>query len=32
MLLQIESAILLWIQNSLRCAFLTPVMRVITTL
>ena len=32
MLLQIESAILLWIQNSLCCAFLTPVMRVITTL
>lgn len=32
MLLQIEGAILLWIQNNLRCAFLTPVMRVITTL
>ena len=32
MLLEIESAILLWIQNSLRCGLLTPVMRVITTL
>ena len=32
MLMEIESAILLWIQNNLRCAFLTPVMRVITTL
>ena len=32
MLMEIESAILLWIQNNLRCGFLTPVMRVITTL
>ena len=32
MLMEIESTILLWIQNNLRCAFLTPVMRVITTL
>ena len=32
MLMEIESAILLWIQNNLRCDFLTPVMRVITTL
>lgn len=32
MLLEIEGAILLWIQNSLRCGLLTPVMRVITTL
>ena len=32
MLMEIESAILLWIQNNLRCAFLTPVMRGITTL
>lgn len=32
MLLEIESAILLWIQNSLRCGLLTPLMRAITTL
>ena len=32
MLMEIESAILLWIQNNLRCGLLTPVMRVITTL
>ena len=32
MLMEIESAILLWIQNNLRCDLLTPVMRVITTL
>lgn len=32
MLMEIESAILLWIQNNLRCGILTPVMRVITTL
>lgn len=32
MLLEIESAILLWIQNNLRCGLLTPLMRVITTL
>ena len=32
MLMENESAILLWIQNNLRCGFLTPVMRVITTL
>lgn len=32
MLLQIEGAILLWIQQHLRCAALTPVMRVITSL
>lgn len=31
-MLQIEGNILLWIQENLRCAFLTPVMRVITTL
>ena len=32
MFMEIESAILLWIQNNLRCGLLTPVMRVITTL
>ena len=32
MLMEIESSILLWIQNNLRCGILTPVMRVITTL
>ena len=32
MLMEIERAILLWIQNNLRCGFLTPLMRVITTL
>ena len=32
MLLEIESAILLWIQNNLRCGLLTPLMRAITTL
>ena len=32
MLMEIERAILLWIQNSLRCDLLTPVMRFITTL
>ena len=32
MLMEIESAILLWIQNNLRCGLLTPLMRAITTL
>ena len=32
MLLEIEGAILLWIQNNLRCGLLTPLMRAITTL
>ena len=32
MLLQIEGAILMWIQNHLRCATLNPVMIVITSL
>ena len=32
MLLQIEGAILMWIQNHLRCASLNPVMIVITSL